>query len=517
MADLAAFAGIKVELFLSGVWTDVTPDVRAADGPTTFGWGVRGSGPMDRLASTGIASIAMNNITAAGVIGRYSPAHANVRAGFALGIGVRISLTYANVNSGNPYYKWLGTIDDIQPVAGKGSYVSILTCVDWMDEAANYLVQGLPVQIGVRADQIITSLLAVMPKQPNATAIGTGSDEYAFAPMAGPDERYSAAAELARLTQSEIGLCVLRGGTTTAAVGMLTWIPRTALVVSPLNTSQGTIAKTVEMEPRVTRASVLNIFKVTAHPKDYDPTFGPSKTLYQHASVPTIDPGANITFEAAYTDPAQLAQRIGGYGIIPAVDGVDIIINSNAAGTGSNLYANFTVTITYGSDKVKVSLTNNGGTTGYLFLFRVQGFGLYDYEQTTVESKDTTSITAYGERAANLDLPYQADPTFAKNVGTYLLPFYKDPATLAQSFTFLGHVDDASMIQAILREPGDVITVQEDTTGINKVMRIMAVDLAVQFKFVTVTWTLSPMVDTADYWVLEEPGSALGTNTRVAL
>ncbi len=89
-----------LELELSGRgngWTDVSVDLA---GEIRLRYGMAGTGPSDRVASTGTLSFTLNNSekNSASKRGYYSPNHTNKRAGFALGIGVRLVL----IPRGNP-------------------------------------------------------------------------------------------------------------------------------------------------------------------------------------------------------------------------------------------------------------------------------------------------------------------------------------------------------------------------------------------------------------------------------
>src|SRR5262245_8745037 len=126
------------------VWVDVTRDVRA-DTPIRLEYGIQGTSPTDRVASTGTLTFSLDNSEAnsQGPLGPCSPNPANVRAGFGLGIGVRLAITYDDV----PRYKWRGTLDAIQPVPGiAGTRRVQCVAVDWMDEAAKARLVGLPTQ-----------------------------------------------------------------------------------------------------------------------------------------------------------------------------------------------------------------------------------------------------------------------------------------------------------------------------------------------------------------------------------
>jgi hypothetical protein len=495
MSELTALT-IEYELAGGVGWTDVTPDCRSA-GETVLTYGIRGSGPSARLASTGMLTLTMNNINTAGLVGRYSPSGPNKRTGFGLGIRVRISFGFA----GTTYWKWVGIIDRIVPESGKGTYLSRVTCVDWMDFAAKYEVQGVPVSLAVRADTIITALLAASPVQPNAVLLGTGTDQYVFAPAAGSAQTYSLASELQRLVMSEVGLCVLRGGTSFANASRLTFIPRTALTSSPYNASQGTIDNTmlVTLSPEVSREQALNLFRTTVHPRKFDDSAQPYKVLYSLGSTQAINAGATLTWTANYTDPDQLAAKVSAYEMQTPVNGVDIVINANSAGTGADLYANFTVTVTYGSDTVTYALTNNGGTLGYLTLLQARGHGIFDYTPETIEVQDSASITANGRNPVELDFAYQSSRTFGQVAAAYLLAFYKDSTTVPKSITFFANANDTLLTYALQAEPGDVYLIKEATTGINQRYRIMSVTFQIAERMIWCTWELSPVVDTTVY------------------
>jgi hypothetical protein len=230
----------------------------------------------------------------------------------------------------------------------------------------------------------------------------------------------------------------------------------------------------------------------------------------------SVDPSATIVVLGQYSDPAQQAARVSGYSMIAPVVNVDYYFSSAPGGLGTDLSGSLTLTTNYGSEGVKYTITNGGASTGY-FWVQARGYGIYDYEPVNVEKRDSTSVTAYGESPVDMDLFYQGDPSFGQNAGTYLLPYWKDPTTIVDSVSFLGNEDNTLMLAALARYPGDVVTIQETQTGVNKLFRIMATEKRMREQFLYCTWKLSPFVDVTDYWVLEEGGSSLGTNTTLML
>src|SRR5512136_1427816 len=118
-----------------------------------------GTGPRDRVASSGSLTFALDNSEAnsAGLVGYYSLGHPNARPGFRLGIGVRLKLGYDGVL----YYKWRGVIDAVRPIPGEAKERRVsVSCVDWMDEAAKAKLRGLAVQTNKRSDQVFSTIVA---------------------------------------------------------------------------------------------------------------------------------------------------------------------------------------------------------------------------------------------------------------------------------------------------------------------------------------------------------------------
>src|SRR3972149_1306131 len=163
----------------AGAWTAVTADLRLSPNPV-FAYGIGGNSPTDRMASTGSFTFGMDNSegNSSGLLGYYSPGHANVRSGFELGIKVRFSLTRA----GTTYYKFVGRLVGITPVPGaKGPRITLCSAVDWMDEAARYKLTGIATQTIRRSDQLIDTIETAMVKGAEATSYDAAQLEYLYA------------------------------------------------------------------------------------------------------------------------------------------------------------------------------------------------------------------------------------------------------------------------------------------------------------------------------------------------
>jgi hypothetical protein len=100
MAEFNPCLEFELEGFQNG-WTDVTRDLRRSGG-VRFDRGLPGVTPRDLVAKTGIMSFTLDNSeeNSEGLIGLYSPGHANLRNGFDKNIGVRFRL---HVNDAGVY------------------------------------------------------------------------------------------------------------------------------------------------------------------------------------------------------------------------------------------------------------------------------------------------------------------------------------------------------------------------------------------------------------------------------
>ena len=156
MTAIAPTVALYVKL--GGVQTDITADVLLGVQPLHCSYGIKGSGPLDRVAQTGTLTFALNNSASnsGGVQGYYTPGHANARTGWDLGVLVYVGFTYG----GTTYIKFHGTVNGIVPDAGQYQRQAVVvTCTDWIDEAAVSKLKEVAVQEDRKAGQLVTTLM----------------------------------------------------------------------------------------------------------------------------------------------------------------------------------------------------------------------------------------------------------------------------------------------------------------------------------------------------------------------
>jgi len=270
---MSEFFSIIIEAELAGSgngWTTLEDVIQPI--PIDFKYGIDGHRPHDRVAGPGTLSFALDNseYNSQGAIGLYSPGHANVLSGWGLGTELRVRLEYVNVAS---YFKWRGTVDSIKPLPGTGRDRRVfVTCVDWMDETLRATLRGVGVQINQRSDQLFQTIVDNIVKQPAATQIGFGMEQYAYALDQARDFGVSVLSEFQKLASSELGFIFLKGDALQG--GTLVFEDRRARAISV--TPVATFTSVNVLDADRARGDIINRVQVKTHPRRVDALVGGS-------------------------------------------------------------------------------------------------------------------------------------------------------------------------------------------------------------------------------------------------
>ena len=500
---------VDVQIEFNGVgagWTSVIDDVRAAPAPS-LSYGIMGNGPLDRVASTGTLTFALDNSAgnSGSKLGYYSPGHANARSGFELGIRARVVIVY----SGTTYYKFIGTLIEIDPQAGQyGDRATLCTVVDWMDEAAQQKLNGLAVQVGKRADELIASVVGNLTRQPVATSYTAAQLACPYAFDTVEDESTTALSELAKIADSDLGFVYLRGDTSTG--GVLTFHDRR--VRQNPGAAVATLSETMSgLQVIRKRGNIYNRLRAVIHPRVVDSAATTVLFTLDQSNPPALAASESLTIFAPYSNPTLREARVGGTDMVTPVASTDYKFGIGP-GDGS-LTANLGVSVSYGGNGAIYTLTNNGTVSGFVTLLQARGRGLYDYNALTLSATDSTSKTTYGENVLTYDLAYEPRPTVGQSIITYFLAYYKSPYGSVDGVSFFANNSSALMTAALACEPGSLITLTETVTGIATGQYFVhSVTLTlIGPNILECQWLLAPRFDTTDYWILDT--SLLGTTT----
>ena len=507
--------------YTGGVLTDITADTRSFQ-DLELTYGIMGTGPLDRIASTGTLTFALNNSPSNSVSesGAYSPGHTNARAGWDLGVEVLLKIAYG----GTDYYKFRGTLVDIQPDAGKLRQGVVCTAVDWMDDAARAKVKSVEVQANKRADELITLLVVnAVSKQPSATSYAIGQSTFVTSFDNLLDAQTSVLTALNDCVTSELGFLYIKGDTTQG--GTLTFEDRHA------RPKKGAASATFDntmgaLDVTRAREDIINRIYVVVHPRTTD---GSASVLYElttTGTVPSVKSGESITINCPYREATLNAYRVAAASLETLVSGTDWIANTAADGSGTNITSDVTVAVqTQAANSAELLITNNNASTAYLTTLQIRGTAIRDITDTVLSAVDTVSTSQYGEIDTRVDMKYESNAgEFGNELAKWMLNVYKDPRYVVGEFTLFSNKSAYLMTHSLAREPGDKITFSESLTGISATGAsgaeigyfINGVRMNISVKgLIKTSWVLAP-AEQQSAWVLQTVGaSEMGITTNL--
>lgn len=485
---------VRVEAYLPSddygyAWTNISSDI---PGGVKAKWGIDGSGPKDRMADPGTMQFDLDNSArcSGGLVGYYSPGHVNCRDGWDIGTQVRLVLAHPVHGE---RVKWLGTVQSCPLKGGiKAPSVSV-TCVDWLEEAAKTKPDGVAVLENTQSDAVFSALVAVVPKQPAATLIIAGSDNYPYALDTLQDENSNVLAEIHKVALSEFGLVYVQAGT-------LVFEGRRRR--SGASSIRCALTERTILDATITqdRDDIYNRIQAQVHPRRVDDDS--STILFNLGNRPAIKRQSSITFDAPYRDPNQQAQRVAGIDMVTPVATTDYTFNTWENGGGLDKTSQLTVAVTFGGNAARVTVTNSGPRDGYLTKFQLRGCGVYDFEPVLVQMKDDAAIAVYGETSILFDMPHQSDTAIAYDTASFISLLWGQPGVRVKDVTIVAWDDE--MAQHILdREISDRISITiSPVLDVSRLAWINGIELTVSpAGVVQEKWTLAPADDTR-FWRL---------------
>ncbi len=475
-------------------WADLTPDVVSG---VKASWGIHGGGPHERVAEPGEMTFDLDNgaTNSAGTDGYYTPDHALTRPGFALGIELRMVLTYSLFGT---RVKWRGTIEAAPPVPGVASPLTHVKCADWMEEAERAKPSGLAVLVDTQSDQVFQALLGAVSKQPPAFVVIAGSDVYPFALDNIQDERSTLLGEFQKLALSEYGYIYYEGET-------LTFEGRRRRGGESSVRLALTDDNIVGLQLAHERDDVKNRVQVSVHPRRVDAAA--TTVLFNLGSKPDIVRGTSFEISAPYRDPSQPSQRVGGKDMVQPVATTDYTFNAQADGSGTDITGQLKITVVFGGNAARVLVENMGPLDGFLTKFQLRGRGLYDFEPIVADVRDAASIAAHGQNAFPFDMPCQSSPQVASDTAHFILALHASPGTRVSQVSFYANWSDELLAALFDFKISDRISVTSPRMSITAqpfFINGWKIDISLAGA-VLVTWDLAP-VDTTQFWLLEVDG-----------
>ena len=509
-------------MIVGGTLQNISGDTRGFQ-DIQLDYGIKGTGPLDRIAGTGTLTFGLNNSAsnAAGEAGSYSPGHTNAISGWDLGCEIQLKIAY----DGTDYYKFSGTLISIEPDAGQYRRQGVVCqAVDYIDDCARAKVRNVTIQSNKRADQLIDTLVtSSISKQPNATSYAEGQSTFVTSLDNLLDAETTVIQALNDCVVSELGYLYVKGDTTQG--GTLTFEdrharPKKGAASATFNNTMGTLSV------GRSRSDLINRVYVVVHPRTTDASNTVLFELTSTATTPSVPSSNTITLNCPFRESSINAYRVAASSLVTPVSGTDWVANSAADGTGSNLTSDVTVAIeNQAANSAELTITNaNTTTTAYLTTLQLRGTAVRDVTETVMSAQDTGSSFSYGEIDSRIDMKYESNAgEFGNEIAKWILNVYKDPRYVIKEFGLQSNKSAYLMTHSLAREPGDKITLSEAMTGITASSGAAEVGYFINGVSMTITipgtiktsWILAPATSQAA-WILNQVGaSEMGISTNL--
>lgn len=492
---------------LTSGWVDLSNDVIKRYF-VMLTYGIAGTTPVDRTASAGSVVFTLNNgkKNSANTQGYYSPFNSSKRSGFDFNIPVRVVLTYGGITT----YKFYGSLAEIFPTVEEMP-VTHCKAFDIFDDYATTDEPELPIQFSKTGDQILTTILDALVKQPPFRSFETGVETFPIALDGGTGQIMKVRERIDQLCTSEFGYCYpvgdLVGG------GTLRWENRHHRAINTtikFTLDDADVLLGAGFMMQGAKSQFYRTVQATGHPIN-DPELEALTDLFVLGNTSTIlAPGeTNDSITGLYTDSSKNA--IGGTDFTPPELNTDFNLNTLPDGTGTDLTPLCTITSVCSAGSVRFIITNNSTSAGNIIKLKQRGRPVI---------RNTVLITAevagsYGDQILTFDMPFQSDVNIVTDVANYLASTQAIPFPNLPPIRFWANRDSAHLHAAFELEPGDRIAVSETINGLiarEYTINSVTIEFDEENK-VWCTWGLEA-ASSQRYWLMGTVGSGeMGVTT----
>jgi len=364
------------------------------------------------------------------------------------------------------YYMHRGKVYRATPTAGlaRDRRVAVVSH-DAMRDLAEADVREIDVQIDQSEDDLIDAALDAIPAamQPIARDLDAGVDTMpvAFHDI-GPGVKCMTLVH--DIAVASFGLAFVK------ADGTFRYVSRTTRATGSSEYSF-TSLNCSHVDSPTDQDDIFNLIRLRIRPATVDAT---ASTVLWAAEGDPIEIPAGGTYQARieFRDPDNRQNTlIGGDDVVTPVQGTDYAANSASGGGGADLSGDLSVTFNDFAAGGEWVIVNNASVTAYLVnssgvpLLQVRGKGIYDRNPQTFEAGTGGMIV----RPITIDLRYNSNPFFAKSYADYLDSQYSSDESQIGMLEFWGNVDDAQLRAALSLEPGAIVDLSEELTGLDAV------------------------------------------------
>lgn len=478
-------------------------------------WQIGFAEPFQLMARDSTATLLVNNGTK-----DFSPEYAsgayygNLQPGRAL----KITSTYASVTR-TMYVGWIAMVTPT--FNSKGNLTASIECNGWFERAQRF-ESRIPLQIAKRSDEVIAAILDgsdILP--PGFTGfwiLGKG--------LLGSSTILSSVGSYFTFDTGDV---------TFAYAG--DWDAETTVydaIQQTVGREAGRFFQkrdgTLQFFRRLhfpTNTTVTAIFSDGMTALDYSYGADLSNVVVAHYEPRIVGAAASVltTFAAAVLVPSasfvdvilvfttqDAGATIAATLLITPLANTDYAANSLEDGSGANLTANVTASITVtNASSATIRYTNSGAAAYLLATSQLRGTPLTKFNTQDYIAIDETSLLAHGKLAFDID---GVQDTFsdAASLGDFQLALRKDPVAKITACTWAGWNTNLTA-QVLTRTIGDRITLHETQTAANGDWFILGERHTVSANDYQCAWVLEN-AGTIIYWMLGNAGyGELGTST----
>lgn len=523
---------IRCEFLLNSSWVDLD-DYRLQSIPIRGSFGIQGSNPLDRVASTGTLKLTLLNTN-----NMFTPGHANCMSGFGTGMKFRLRIVY----SGRMVTRFYGFVPPDGISIKPSLFVSTtdILVVDYMEHLAAHELDLPAFAADKKIGEVVALILANMPVQPLSTSYGTGKTTFG-AVFDTVQDKTRALQEIGKVTLAELGYVYIKQSSTSDEI----------LTVEARLSRNGKALATTNVpdfsEPNVRVVDYDDVFYRLTEQNDrriLQPTlvstdvvisddfkgvdFQHAKNYYNRVNAKAyprridtsdvvlftlenplqISGNTSVELRGTYKDPDQLAVSVAAYSNVSPAATTDYVMNSAEDGTGTNMTSDLTVTATPGASGIDYVLTNTSLTTGYVILLQARGKGVYSYRPIERIQEDSTLVNTEGVKTLNLDMRYQDGVYEANDFAVTLLNKHKQKLTLPESVTINANRECTPLLACAFAtlQVGDKIRLEVSSIGHERDAFVQGMNFEIRAGDV-VEYTLllkDALYDTDEAWILED-------------
>jgi hypothetical protein len=296
-----------------------------------------------------------------------------------------------------PRYMFNGRISNIDVPVGKfGERKTVIEAVDWLDDASNVLVSGVPTMVGYTADEVLSTMLLYSGVNPTMYDFDIGQTlSYSWGSSRGGETLYS---ELKRLAQSEPGYIYMRSGAgSDGEIGGVLQFESKSARFQKTDTDAAfgdDVQSDAPYEIRTARNidRLINSAEITVHPVEIDLVAVPLYSMSTDQTI-TIPAYGETTVTCKYVDTDEAYELIGAAEVNQPVRNVDYTINSRADGLGDDKTDDI---------RANISVIESASLIGYFTGYDQNGFVLSSYRSPTYSAVSSVAVGSGGITAVNI-------------------------------------------------------------------------------------------------------------------